>query len=873
MNLPQQLQFQGSAESKGFNPITPASPTKALEADAARLSQSWEDSAGKSLAQQQRLIEYNNQQTTYNVQALAVFSQTLGKQLEEEQNTRNQAQLEEGMALAYEQGVPVEEQASHDSQEQELIAAKEGVNTYADTVAKAGAQVETVEAVRNLSGWKQYGYAVGLARQAAGGYSSWVQDKFLTDNETVINIKGEDPFTPATASTPTQKAAALAALRTQYFRQTGILGLNKALLNKYAWDDMRQVDQQYMDQAHTAYRKGIQDEGQSHALSDLATNIAQSPDSYGLAIKELMRYGLGAKEARAQATKTILEMQSTGEINAAQVTAAENSPSFDGKNTWGQLFKNEWTSAKLEMRKNQQALYQMDKAEEDRIFTQKNDQLMEELYKNPGQYDAKDIQGLIDKSREQNSGKVDPRLTDYLENQTLQARTNKQQTQTLDDLFDRGRLTTDELRSGKYSPEVVSKFQEKAKAQDTLRATPAAKAQQAAAKEAVKNAIQTKLQISGAGQTRNYTAPLAEAAAISQIDRIANQLIISGIPADRAYSEASASVSKMITDGTGIYATNNKVGPELGFKSFMGSGVDIAKANQRIQSIESQVMGGGAAVVQQRKLMTEAEAREALNPNNPIPGIVSLIRDRTGGKMSEFDVIDAQLKLYGLPPRLRPYAQIQADKLPPNLQQLLNSKPSPNRTARAFYEAGDYPVQVRKDNQGAKDIIQLAIAGGMPPAIAPLAAAQWAEESGWGHAHSGRNNVFGIKGPGTVRSTQEDGANGMYTTRASFRDYNSPVDSAKDYVKLISGGRYAAVFQARTPREAAQAVKDAGYATNKKYVSNLVSIMKQMGIDPDQPFNPAPLIQGGSHYRTQASMSPAAVKQLTKYLASQKGAK
>jgi hypothetical protein len=873
MKQPDQIQFQGSAESKGFNPIAPASPTRAIEADANRLSQSWEEAAGKTLAQEQRLINFNNQQTAYNVQALSVFSQTLGKRLEEERDARNQADVEEGMALAYEQGIPAEEQAVHDYQEQQLIAAKEGVNTYADNIAKSGAELETVEAVRNLSGWKKYGYAVGLAKQAAGGYSSWIQDRFFTDNETVINIKGEAPFTPATADTPTKKAAALAALRTQYFRQTGILGLNKALLNKYAWDDMRQVDQQYMNQVHTAYRKGIQEEGQSKALSDLATNIAQSPDSYGLSIKELMRYGVSAKEARALATKTILEMQSTAEINAAQVTAAENSLSFDGKNTWGKLFKNEWTSAKLEMRKNQQALYQMDKAEEDRIFTQKNDQLMEELYKNPGQYDAKDIQGLIDKSRIDNGGKVDPRLTDYLENQTLQARTNKQQTQTLDALFDSGRLTTDELRSGKYSPEVVSKFQEKAKSQDAIRATPAAKASQAAAKDAVKNAIQTKLQISGAGQTRNYTAPLAEAAAISQIDRLANQLIITGVPADRAYSEAAASVSKMITDGTGIYATNGKVGPELGFKSFMGTGVDIGKANQRIKSIESQVKGGGSAVVQQRKLLSEAEARQALNPNNPIPGIVSLIADRTNGKLSEFDVIDAQLKLYGLPPRLRPYAQIQADKLPPNLQQLLNSKPSPNRTARAFYEAGDYPVQVRKDNQGAKDIVQLAIAGGMPPAIAPLAAAQWALESGWGQYQSGKNNHFGIKGPGTTVSTQEDGPGGMYTTRASFRDYNSPVDSAKDYVKLISGGRYTAVFKARTPREAAQAVKDAGYATDRNYVAKLVSVMKQAGFNPDQPFNQAPLIPGGSNYRTQASMSPAAVKQLAKYLASQKGAK
>ena len=91
MKQPDQIQFQGSAESKGFNPITPASPTQALDADAARLSQSWESAAGKTLAQEQRLINFNDQQTKYNVEALSGFSQTLSKQLTEWQDAKNES--------------------------------------------------------------------------------------------------------------------------------------------------------------------------------------------------------------------------------------------------------------------------------------------------------------------------------------------------------------------------------------------------------------------------------------------------------------------------------------------------------------------------------------------------------------------------------------------------------------------------------------------------------------------------------------------------------------------------------------------------------------------------------------------------------------
>jgi len=79
----------------------------------------------------------------------------------------------------------------------------------------------------------------------------------------------------------------------------------------------------------------------------------------------------------------------------------------------------------------------------------------------------------------------------------------------------------------------------------------------------------------------------------------------------------------------------------------------------------------------------------------------------------------------------------------------------------------------------------------------------------------------------------------MVTTRASFRDYGSVVESAQDYSKLLrQNSRYKNVLTARTPREAAARVQAAGYATDPDYANKLVKTMLDMGINPDVPYVP-----------------------------------
>jgi flagellum-specific peptidoglycan hydrolase FlgJ len=105
-----------------------------------------------------------------------------------------------------------------------------------------------------------------------------------------------------------------------------------------------------------------------------------------------------------------------------------------------------------------------------------------------------------------------------------------------------------------------------------------------------------------------------------------------------------------------------------------------------------------------------------------------------------------------------------------------------------------------------------------------LVAAQWALESDWGRSVSGRNNFFGQKGPGTSRATWEVVNGRRVNTTASFRDFATPGDSVNFLIGKWYKGRGGA-NSARSVAEAAQILKQQGYATDPQYVNKLLNIV------------------------------------------------
>ena len=110
-----------------------------------------------------------------------------------------------------------------------------------------------------------------------------------------------------------------------------------------------------------------------------------------------------------------------------------------------------------------------------------------------------------------------------------------------------------------------------------------------------------------------------------------------------------------------------------------------------------------------------------------------------------------------------------------------------------------------------------------------VVAAQWALESAHGTAVSGKNNFFGIKGLGTVKTTQENYGNGFVTIKDSFKNFVTPQDCInhlvtqwyKDYKE------YKGVNRAKNREECAQLLKKESYATDPNYVQKLIKLMKE----------------------------------------------
>ena len=242
-------------------------------------------------------------------------------------------------------------------------------------------------------------------------------------------------------------------------------------------------------------------------------------------------------------------------------------------------------------------------------------------------------------------------------------------------------------------------------------------------------------------------------------------------------------------------------------------------------------------------LLKDIDNRIASGKPFSMPEVLNILQRAQPGTTST-DLLNAQLKLAGLKQRVQPgfrdtlSRNIMND---PVLQNIFAQPTTQDRLNTTIIGSGNAPATVRTGNSGYADVVALGSASGFK--FPQVMAAMWALESGWGKYTSGRNNVFNIKaspGQGTMK-------NGSY-----WRDYGSPLESAKDFMNLMTDPRYApGLSQAKTPRQAIEAIAAGGYAGGESaYPSKIIRVMQQMGVNVDQPYNPAPPA------RNQAFMRP-----------------
>ena len=290
------------------------------------------------------------------IQQLAQFSQTLGKGLFEYQTKRNEQQMMEGYNLALSQDNDPEVSQQIRSAEDQLKADDKIAQTVAYDINRSGESGEVAVSVQNMSGWKRYGYAKGLAEKAGQGYLPWLQTQFASNlNRTFINPDTGQEFTLAdTSRDPALRGFALSELRKDYLMQNQLTAMKPAFLNEFAGKDFRNAHSKLIDESRQQF---VTDEGQK--LFNDARNQFETSGDMNMFFSQMRnaRKANGQLYSRSESwivlSNDLIEKVKNGQD--AKVEELENQLiDGDPKNrTFGEVYKPQFTALKNDLKSAQ----------------------------------------------------------------------------------------------------------------------------------------------------------------------------------------------------------------------------------------------------------------------------------------------------------------------------------------------------------------------------------------------------------------------------------------------------------------------------------------------------------------------------------------
>ena len=555
---------------------------------------------------------------------------------------------------------------------------------------------------------------------------------------------------------------------------------------------------------------------------------------------------------RAGAKAEILKLLSDTTLfeSDEEVQRILNEAITDQGTSWAERFPRE-VDALMEARRDDKSReFARDQDEERRGQKQAEESLLK-FIKEEWNGDEEVLQGII------RDAKINGIPTDRL--QAYLAYSNQQKNEDFwdkefEESYNQGLLTLDDVDQPGVPMETRQKWRQMAQEQEKARADSGVK--QEDVKNTFKAAIQFNLVGDSTTTTPHYSLTPAVSAAMALYNRKFREFSQTMEPAAAA-AKAQDIVLKMIGEGVpqgdkpgkGLFAvipSSQATGKQAFLREYTSGNhphyfnvtqpyvpptqrLDAVKANPAL--LDSQVFINRGELVQ---------INDAVKNGRPItvPWMVEAIASRTGIPVR--DILNKQLKAAGLQAQVQPgFRDNLLNQLnDPRLRAILDQPLTQDRLNTTIIASGNVPATIRTGAPGFQDVVAVTQAANFKfPAVA---AAMWALESGWGQSHSGRNNVFNIKAPqgqGTMMASPE-GDGRVYNS--SWRDYASVLESAKDFTRLMTTSRYAGpLAAARTPRQAAQAIFSAGYATDPKYVKKVVDILKAQGINPDQVYTPA----------------------------------
>lgn len=638
--------------------------------------------------------ELKANETAKTFEALGQFSQTAVNIATEYKKKRDEADQIEGQNFVIENGISYEQYLKFKQGEEQLDAGDQALNSLANNTQNPEVRAH----LRGLSGRKLYGAMKQWAIQGGMDYEPWL----VENSRTPVMVNGEyTTLDDAKERDPATYAAARVALRSEYLKK--FAGISPELANEYLYEGIRRVESAHNSAYTESRNKALQAKEEEESTRSLMTEL-RGPDGGNAVVNWYMRNSGGDKAMiglkRREALGLLARAAEAGQFTAEDLEKLEQTGiSLGGAEPkpFAELYGSELLGLRDAVRKfNNQQRQDQEQAQEDaeKGFEKEILDTKNKLGRNYTKAEIREIS----KTWETKFGKTAPPWLKAMESkEELDTENGNEHLQYL---ANRGLLTSQELFSGKYSEDSISKFRASAKDGDSFNTV--SKQTKDNMGSAIAQQLKQSLNTVGAGSNQNASYYMALDRANNDMVARATRHIKDGVSPDTAMRMAADEVIadiKLGAKGEGTYAingqmVNGKFQPDFnektrGFRMATDNSTAAAQSI-RTHEIVSKVAKTPASLATTRYL-NEAEIKQiesfGKNGGGTLPPILSAIASKLKNA-TIFDVADAQLQAWGKGPMQRPAGASLYDEVSPEVRQLLTWRPSTSRAVQAAEQSG-----------------------------------------------------------------------------------------------------------------------------------------------------------------------------------------
>ncbi len=778
------------------------------------LEQKYRDNRKAAVSENARTAvqnEINRSKTAENTfKSLAQFSTTISESLMEYKKVKDENDMLDGYMEAASGGLPMDRQMAQQNGEALLKQSGEAQDQVAEGFQQRGAPPEVVMNLLSGNKARDYGRMKAYMEMATVEFPSWAKDRL-------------DEMGAATAA---DRTAAMRGLFGEFLQVNGLFGL-KADFMAQGLIKMRGSYNALVEEARKAdtisKSETMRDDSlenlfrskSGEAFTDAFRSVARTYDTDG-------RTPIGMAKARGMLFKELSDTTRYTDQDVERILSeamTDNGQSFRDRfgRDYDDLIKNRKTDSQAEFNLSEAEERQQQKAAEKSLL-----QWVDENWDGS----SETLDDIIKEA--ETKGIPTDRLKAHL------ARSNEQQNidfwkRQFDDAYEQGTLTLEDVDQPGVPWAVRQDYRERAKEQERLRGE--AGISQETVKGEFNDLLKSKVIGESTDRAAHHSTKAAADYALREYNRKFKQYSKTMEPG-KAAEQARNDVLNAINGGAGkfkVVGSADAKGSQAFFAAFTPgkhagapSPLNVIDASSVIRQVRT-----NPALIDQKVLISPGllqDINNRINSGKPfsIPSVLSDLASPLG--MSPADVLNAQLRAAGLNAQVRPGFREQLNQInDPKLRAILDQPLTQERLNSAIIGSGNAPATVRTGTQGYTDVVALGTAAGFkfPQAMA----AMWALESGYGKYHSGKNNTFNIKDRKT----------------GGWKNYASPLESAKDFMYLMTDPKYApALKAAKTPRQFIEGIAMTYSGQERDYASKIIRVMKDNGVNPDQPLNNNP---------------------------------